>query len=234
MRTSPVTRALAMSVLPTPKARQPSAPLCGGVRVGADDDLAGQRIALGHHRDARCLRCPVPHRPGQPWCMCRPWSATNLRCSCDSIRTAGHLTGALQGAGCDGRRRCGLRTASMVCGSMQAAAAAERLVQHVRAHGRVVLVYEAPVGAHEGAVARLQVRRRVTGIGQWRARIFSTSVAGPSAGGIRARQLSASSARARTAAGRHVRSIAAACASREATSSSSVDRLAALRFARAG
>ena len=117
----------------------------------------------------------------------------------------------------------------MRAGSCSAQRRAERRVQQVRAHAGVVLVDEAPVGAHERAVAGRR-RRGVTSVAARGARRSSRTACAAASGARRrhARSWRASRiARWPYASRPPLRRIAAASASRPASELVDGDRLAA-------
>jgi hypothetical protein len=165
IRTAPVTNAFAMSVVPTPNATQPRRAAVRGVRIGADDELPRQRVALGHDRVRDTFGAGVPRIA----CIEIALQITVLDQSMASHerpmrgrhrahatheapahvhRTAMHV-GHVIFERDDGARivKDELRT--------------ERFLQQVCAHPGVVLVDVAEVGADEAALARVEAPRRV-------------------------------------------------------------------------
>ena len=127
------------------------------VRIGADDHLARQRVVLGHHRvrDAgdRCCRRRRGLGFGQRAVRRRPCRAANSRCA---RNIAAHVAAPGRRARGPGSGHVGgvVLEDDDASRLVQRAARRRSCVQHVGAHAGVVLVDEAPVGAHEGAFAR--------------------------------------------------------------------------------
>ena len=166
------------------------------VRIGAGDELARQRVALRHQRVRYALRARVVRVArrevaqvaviGEP--MARDESAVRVRKPAHAAdEPAAHVHGTLMHIGQvilerdDGGR------------IVQFERRAERAVEQVTAHARVVLVDETAVGAHEPAVARVPRRGQVGGgdrmprddLGKQRAWALNVVAGAPGRGAIR-------------------------------------------------
>ena len=118
------------------------------VRIGADDQLARQRVALGHQRVRDALRTfALGLQPVVDQAVCRDEFAVRLG---QPAHAADQAARDVHGAALD--IGVVVLEADDAAGIVQCVAWAEALPQQLRAHAGVDLVDEAPVGAHEAGL----------------------------------------------------------------------------------